>query len=426
MLQFDTSRKQCQRLAQQISFSPGEFSLEYANKTLKLHSLTIHTDKGKMAVSGQFNVDTPQNELLSNFSVLASSFPLESVAILVSPKYSAYINGTLDASAQLNRPVNGSYWKSVSGKMKIKGWHAVVQKPHISIDNVNLWGYFSDGKFHFKGNDTRLANFNTDYPIQFSTDLEKKDLWSGTLRLYSKFIDLTAMPSVFKEGKTDIGKELPFDFLNIYAQAEHVRYRNLIFKPLLLQGKITENRIFVEKALVEHGNDLMWLTGSLSGNNVIYDSYFKLRQTPVNPFMALLGFESKSITGSMDMEAKLTAAVEPGATIFESSRGALSFEIKDGTIESSSPLIKILDLISLENIFDKKDVLQWKNTLKFDLIQGRFDLTDGIFSTDSFVMDASAFDIFAQGKIDTLKEYIDMEVKLLPISYNQINFVIYL
>ena len=153
-----------------------------------------------------------------------------------------------------------------------------------------------------------------------------------------------------------------------------------------------------------------------SGEDVLYESYFQLNNKPVNPLLGMLGFENKSITGALDMEGKLTSAVTPGSTIFDTSNGSISFEIKDGTIASSSALIKILDLVSLENIFDKKDILTWKNTLKFDLIQGKFDLSHGIFTTHSFVMDASAFDLFAEGDVDANTNSINMKVKLAPFG----------
>jgi hypothetical protein len=195
-----------------------------------------------------------------------------------------------------------------------------------------------------------------------------------------------------------------------------VRYRNIIFTPLLLQSHIEGNKFIINKGLLQQGNDIIWLTGIPSGDNVLYESYFKFRDQPVNPLIAMMGFKNNFLKGALDMEGNLKAKVTPGATIFETSCGPISFEIKKGSVNSSSTFVKILDLISLENIFKKKDVLLWKNNFKFDNIQGRFDLHNGIFTTDSFVMDAAAFDLFAEGYVDPLKDNMEMTVKLAPFG----------
>ncbi len=409
-------KQKCENLFERDIVSRSNFKLNFIKNVVNAQYFTIHTKSGDITFSGKFTVPSSGKSSLKNFSLKANSFPLQSLAVFFPDFLSSTYSGLLDADVMTTGPIDNDYWSSFTGFFNLKSWQGSFKNPKISLDNANIQGTFENGHIFIQGDDLRFRKFNAEYPLTFQADLYKDDLWKGILRLSGDYLDLTTSPSLFRKGKADLQKELPFDSLDIYAKAGHVRYRNLIFSPLLVQAKISRNKIIISKALIEHGNDLMWLTGSLAGKDVVYNSYFKLRETPVNPFLAMIGFESKSITGYLDMEGKLTARVTPGATIFETSKGPLSFVIKDGTLESSSSLVKILDLISLENIFSKQDVLAWKNSFKFDLIQGRFDLADGFFSTDSLIMDASAFDIFAQGTIDALHDKIDMKVKLAPFG----------
>ncbi|RUM37716.1 MAG: hypothetical protein DSY70_09360 [Desulfobulbus sp.] len=409
-------KKSCQEVAAANALVKGSFDIKYGPQLITVHKITLKTETGNLAVQGKFKTTQENKDCIEDINLQATSFPVNSASIIFPEKTAFLASGILDADIKTTSPVDTHNWASFLGSFTLDGWHGSLSNPAVTVDNVNIQGNFADGVFHLKGNDMLFAKFNTEYPLSFSADLTKKDLWKGTLRIYGDFFDLSSSPSLFKEGKTDFKQDFPFDSLDIFAEIGHVRYKNLIFSPLLLKGQITKNRIIISNILLEHAHDLLWLTGYLSGDEVIYDSYFTIRDTDVNPFMALLGFESKSITGSLDIEGKLTARVIPGATIFETSKGPISFEVKEGSLVSSSPFIKILDLISLENIFDKKDVLKWKNRFKFNIIQGRLDLADGIFTTDSFVMDASAFDIFAQGKINGLKNTLDMEVKIAPFG----------
>ena len=415
-LKRDITNNTCQQIYSENDILSSSYDIKYSHNYLTVNNVSLKNSTGNLTVKGRFLVNGKKEDFLQNLSVQAVSFPLSSLSLFVPESKKFVAAGILDADINSIKPVNDQLWSSFNGFFNLQGWHGFLKESAVTVDNANIQGSFEKGLFHLAGDDVRLANFNTEYPITFKAELEKKALWSGSLRLYGDFFDITSKPSFFRQGKSDLKIDYPFDSLNFFAEFGHIRYRKLIFSPLLLKGEITKNRFVISNMLLEHGNDSLWLTGSLAGKEVVYESYFKFRETPVNPFMALFGFESKSITGSLDMEGKITAKVTPGSTIFETSKGPFSFQVNNGSIVSSSSLIKILDLISLENIFDKQDVLKWKNSFNFNTIQGRFDLADGIFSTDSFAMDASAFDLFAQGKIDALQEKIDMEVKVAPFG----------
>lgn len=412
----DLKDNTCQEINTEKNYLSAIYDIKYSHNYLTFNDISLKSSSGKLTVTGRFLVNGNKEIIIRNLSVRAASFPLNSLSYFVPESKKFMAAGILDADVRSIKPVKDQLWSSFSGFFKLQGWHGFLKKLAVTVDNADIQGSFEKGLFYLAGHDVRIASLNTEYPITFKAELEKKELWNGTLSLYGNFLDITSKPGFFKQGKSDFKKDYPFTSLKIFAEIGHIRYRKLIFSPLLLKGEITKNRFFISNMLLEHANDFIWLTGTLTGKDVIYDSYFKFRQTPVNPFMAMLGFESKSITGSLDMEGKITAKVTPGSSIFETSKGPFSFEINNGSIVSSSSLIKILDLISLENIFDKQDVLKWKNSFNFNTIQGKFDLADGIFSTDSFTMDASAFDLFGQGKIDAMRKKIDMEVKVAPFG----------
>ena len=406
----------CKQLPFQNHFLKAEYTGTYSKKKLDVTNLTLQTREGYLEASGFYTMDQQPPAIFKKMIIKATDFPVQALSILI-PEQEKWLSGILNAELKATEISLDTLWSSLAGSLNLKGWQGSFSHPEITVNNMNVSGSLAQGLIEIKGTDIRLADFNPEYPLTIHAYLQNKKAWNGTVRLYGDYIDLTTSPSLFREGKTYLSDKLPIGKMRLIAEAGHMRYRNLIFSPLLVQGRITENKFIISKGLLQLDNDFIWLTGSRKDDNVLYQTYFKMRGKPVDTMLSLMGFESKTITGSLDMKGKLTATVSSSdETFFETASGPIYVELKDGTIESSSTFIKILELISLENMFSKKEILQWKNSYKYNLIQGLFDINQGLFTTNSLVMDASAFDIFSDGTIDIINDTINMKVKLAPFD----------
>lgn len=394
----------------------AEYNVGYIKKKLDIKRLTLHTAKGTLQASGVYNTEQNPPAVFKKMKIKATHFPVQALSVLI-PEQQKWLSGILNADLKATELSLDSLWPFLGGSLNLKGWQGSFSHPSITVNNMNLSGTLAQGLIELNGSDVRLAYFNPEYPLTFHADLQYTNLWNGTVRLYGDYLDLTSSPSLFREGNTNLSDRLPIEKIRIIAEAGHMRYRNLIFSPLLIQSHITADKVIISKGLLQLDNDFIWLTGSRKNDDVLYQTYFTIKGKPVDTMLAMMGFESKTITGSLDMKGKLNATVSSSnETVFETARGPIYVDVKDGTITSSSTFIKILELISLENIFSKTDILQWKDNYKFDLIQGRFDLNQGMFTTDSLLMDASAFDIFSEGTIDIINDTINMKVKLAPFD----------
>ena len=405
----------CKQLLAENQLLRADYNISSSRKKLDLKNLALHTKNGNMQAMGVLETDRQLPVTIKNMNLQATDFPIQALQILM-PDQEKRLTGSLDAKLKTAALSLDNIWQTINGSLKLKGWQGFLAGPAVTVNNMDLTATMDNGRIELKGTDIRLADFNPKTPLSLQADLLKKEVWNGTIRVYSDYLDLTTAPSLFREGRTDLGRTLPIGKIRIFVGVDHVLYRNLIFSPLLMQSYVTADRIFISKYLLQLDNNFIWLTGHQQGDEVLYQSFFKIRGKPVDTWMAIFGFGNEIITGTLDLEGKLTARVTPGATIFETTTGPIYFEIKNGSLVSSSTLRKILDLISLENIFDKKNVLLWRDSFNFDLIRGRFDLTRGVFSTNSLMMDAPAFDLFADGTLDVMNNTIKMQVKLAPFG----------
>lgn len=413
---FDDSNALCKQHIEHNQIITAQYNGTYNGKKLNISELSLHTKDGLLQASGVYTLDRKTQPTIKNLKVKATDFPVQSLDVLF-PGQARWLSGILHTELKATEILLESPWSSLTGILNLTGWQGSFPYPEITVQNLNVKASLNQGSITLKGSDIRLADFNPEYPLTFQADLDYTNIWNGTVRLYGDYLDLTTSSSMFMEGKTILSEKLPIGKIHLVAKAGHMRYRNLIFSPLLVQCYFTADKIIISKALLQLDNDFIWLTGSLDNNEVTYQTYFTIQGKPVDTMLAIMGFENDTLTGSLDMKGKLKAIVSSSdKTVFETAKGPIYVEVKDGTIKSSSTFIKIMELISLENIVSKKDILEWKDNYKFNLIQGRFDLNQGVFTTDSLVMDASAFDIFSEGKIDMVDDTLHMKVKLAPFD----------
>ncbi len=408
----------CIELALDNQLERADFELNIRNKKINVKKLMLHADRGTLEADGSFYLSPLPVKTINSLNITAADFPLQELAILIPEQTDEWqLNGRLTANLNSDLLAVDNILQTINGRMELKGWQGELINPGITVNNANLTADITEnGRVQLAGNDIRLADYNQEYPLILQAELHRTKDWNGTIRIYGHFMDLTSSSSKFRKRKTELKRPLPIGDIRFIAGIKHVRYRSLIFSPLLVDGLITADRFVIRKGLLEQANDFIWLTGYRRGDAVNYEYYFKIRKKPVATVMAMFGFENDSITGSMDVEGKLTASVSPGSTIFETTRGPIYLELKDGSMKSTSALIKILDLISLQNLLEKAEIIALKNRFNFSLIQTRLDLADSIFTTNALLMRAPAFDSLSTGSIDVEKNTIKMLVKLTPFG----------
>ncbi len=405
----------CEQLLSENRLLQTDYRLKYSGNTLNIQKINLRTSDGNMQVTGKIGINKKSPLLIKEVRMTASDFPVQSLKILL-PSENRYLNGTVSAHLESANSNMDTIWHTLNGRLKIKGWAGSVADSRLTVNNLDMAVKIDKGQVLLTGSNIFLKDFGNKSPLSLQAKLDKKDVWNGTVLLHGKNLDLTQSYTLFQNEKTYEHPSLPIGKIRIVTGVDHLRFRNLLFSPLLMESYITKDIIITSKMLLQLEDDFIWLTGDRQSDEVIYTSYFQVRKRPVNAFMALMRLNNDIITGDLDMEGKLTARVKPGKNFLETISGVVSFNIKQGTLQSSSTLIKILDLISLENIFDKKDIIKWKNKFNYKEISGIFNIDKGVCSTDALIMDADAFDIFSEGWADLLENTVNMQVKLAPFG----------
>ena len=402
-----------QRLAEN-KLKQLNYALDFGKNELNIKKLVLKVIDGNLEVKGLIQTDSKTPLSIKKMSLRAEKFPVQSFVLLI-PEQVDILDGTLDAELTSADFSLKNMWQSMNGNLKLSDWNGSLNQG-IRGSTRELTLSMDTKSILLRGNDVRLADFNPETPLNLQVNLQKNDVLNGTILVYGKYLDISTLPRLVTKKKLQVDLPVSIGQIDIFIGFDQARFRNLDFSSMLLECRLQDDRFIISRYLLEQDDSFAWLTGHPQDDAVLYQSFFKIIENPVDSWMEIFGLKNDSITGSLNLEGKFTAMVKPGSVIIEKASGPLYAEIKKGTLKSSSTLVKLLDLISLENIFEKKDVLQWKDIFHFDLIQGRFDLHHGVFSTHSLIMDSPVFDIFAEGTIDMLQHTINMQLKMAPFG----------
>jgi uncharacterized protein YhdP len=99
----------------------------------------------------------------------------------------------------------------------------------------------------------------------------------------------------------------------------------------------------------------------------------------------------------------------------ESLNGSLRFEMENGVIERFNILSKIFSILNVSQLLKGRFPDLRTKGLPYRQIQGNFYVTDGVATTEDFLVDSDAMRITLLGKIDLGKGLMDARIGVHPL-----------
>ena len=114
------------------------------------------------------------------------------------------------------------------------------------------------------------------------------------------------------------------------------------------------------------------------------------------------------------MEALLFMKGAEKKDLIPSLSGTANVTIKEGLIKRSRVFIKVLDLLSLKNIFKQRPPDLREEGFYFESIRGDAFIDNGVLRSENFVMRSTVFNAVAYGKTDVSRKTVDFILAAQP------------
>lgn len=324
-------------------------------------------------------------------------------------------------------------------KGRLEGRIAVSSPSDISQLNVN-GSLLLDGLFfgratgsrpyradlRFSGRDLEIVEATFPFGQEtghLSGRLTGWDQWMGTLTLELACIDLSRVidrMQLSPPGKRPwLTRLLTNANINIGIEANQVIWETIDLGTLAASLHYQKNYLRIVNALFDGPSGMIKLAGSLPGSkrkNVSLMTYFKLSQMPIDAMMEALHRPGDTIDGTLGLEGGLAIRGSDTSEIINNLAGKINLMLTDGSFKKSNIIIKILDFLSIQNIFLRRPPDILKSQFYFKSITGHLTIENGRMTTDKLYMDSPVFNAAIRGSYHLPKNQLNFLVGVQPLN----------
>ncbi|MBN1275968.1 MAG: AsmA-like C-terminal region-containing protein [Deltaproteobacteria bacterium] len=405
-----------------LDFIPG--------KRLDLKNLSVNFGDSLFRFSGSYDLKDMDS---LNFKVFSEYILLEDLGIV----YKAGdigAAGSLACRAEVDVSLRNPLKTQVNGEISSKNVSCFLSEIPSQINEL-------DFRIRFGGKDVLIDSFKMlvgSSPVGVSGNLRGWEGIKGSLNVNSEFINVADLKkngvdrvfSEVKEGchagetaEDSISSQWLKEFItkseiNILLNADRVQYRTLIFGPLEADCVFRSGNIFIKNSVFKKDECVLNLKGHLlTGRNpeMLFSGYVKLIGQPVNEYLQLTGI-SGFFNGTIDMEGVFYAKGRDGKEMLSSLTGSASFLIEKGRIGRSNIVLKVLESLSLQNVFIDRPAGDSEKGFDFSSISGDALIDNGIAESNNIIIRSPALNGVLKGILDISNSHIDFDIGVQPLG----------
>jgi AsmA-like C-terminal region len=277
-----------------------------------------------------------------------------------------------------------------------------AQNKHIVVNTA----HFSLGKENFM-----LKGSIDTTPAWFSVDMD----------LSADGIDWETLANIVRGtndkeegGKAGLLQDIPARG-KVRIQSGFLRFRQFTLKPFHADISFDDERVHVRAKEAA-------LCGISTTGDVHITSHgaevaigLSARNLELEPTLLCLSEKKVDMTGTFEIEADLKAKGKID-TIEKSVHGTFNFSAKDGKIVRSQPIEKTLDLVNETGNFKRKLSDLGKKIIDYRVLTMRGTIEEQRVVLEEGMLDASIFEILAQGEMHLREKTLDLNALVAPLS----------
>jgi uncharacterized protein YhdP len=147
---------------------------------------------------------------------------------------------------------------------------------------------------------------------------------------------------------------------------------------------------------------------------LLFSGDIRLTEQPIDELLQNLGIDDMNMKGSLTMEAQLTMTGKEKKDLIPSLAGHAKVSLNQGLLRDSHVMIKVLDFLSLQNIYKKRPPDLTGEGFYFETMTADIIIDKGILESENFVMSSPVFNAVGYGKADITGRSLDFVLGAQP------------
>ena len=143
---------------------------------------------------------------------------------------------------------------------------------------------------------------------------------------------------------------------------------------------------------------------------------YNVQHVAAERLLYALGVKKQEVTGAMSLSGDLSWRGESGPELKKSAQGSMKLKVERGSIRKFSTLSKVFSILNVSQLFKFRLPDMVSGGMPFNTISGDFVVKDGTASTQNLFLDSNAMNISAIGKLDMVKNELDLTIGVQPLQ----------
>lgn len=398
---------------------PGRISFAgklHPKQKVDFDDLRFQVGDSSIALSGQYDLKDRDSLRLK---ISTERLSLQDLVIQPKGKHPGP-KGILKCQAEVKTSLKSPMETWANGDLEGQGISFVPSNPALPIKDCNF-------KLRLSGKNARIDSMNMQLGrsvIRLQGNLTGWHPIKGDLSITARYLDLSEFKAFKSDSKSRDETSLQARLLKgsdvrLRTKVDKGRFQSVEFGPLYAQCVLRSGDLLIERSKLKTNHTVLTGKGRINaGSNakVTFSSHIKMTKQPLEDIFRTFGLKSPYLEGELTSECLLFVEGRNKKELILSLTGSANVLAERGKIRKSHVIFKVLEFLSLQNVFKKRPESLSKEGLYFENIEGHLTFDKGVLATRNLVMRSPVFNVVSKGKIDLNREWVDIDLGAQPLG----------
>ena len=394
---------------------PGEadratFEFDFIpDKEIRIKQLLWEPGKSRVDLSGDYPL-SPQGDITLQCS--APTLSLDDLGLQLKPG-GLVARGSLKGKLLAKIPRKDFSAVAVSGEMKGE---------HLSFPLTSLPSPVRECDFRalLSGDKIVIPSFTLitgESSLKGKGELRGWKGLKGAVMVTSSPLHLSDFVPPGKEGPQ---KKKPSSFaentnIRVSMDAQPAQWKKIVSERLKAELLFRRGDFHILRSQIQMDRGSLEATGYVKEDAMAFSGHMEFKDQPMDALLKRLGIEP-FYEGSLTMEAQLYTEGKELRDLISHLEGGTNVLIEKGVIRKSNVFLKILEFLSLQNIFTKRPPDISKEGLYFESLGGHGHIEKGVVHTENLQMKSPVFNAVATGSADLGQGLALLDLGVQPLG----------
>jgi hypothetical protein len=381
----------------------------FPDKRIRITQLLWEPGKSRLNFSGDYPL-SPEGDITLQTS--ASALSLEDLGLQLKPG-SSVVRGDIKGELQVKTPKSDFSATAVSGELEGENLSFGLPSLPSPVRECDFTALFSGQKIVIPSFSMRTGESS----LTGKGELKGWKGLKGALTVNSSPLHLSDFVSPARESPEKKNRSSFADNTDILLSldAQPAQWKGIDFERLRADLLFRKREFHIVNSEIQIDRGVLEVRGYVKDEAMAFSAHAEFNDQPMEALLKRLRIEPL-YEGSLTMEARLYTEGKEWSDLISHLDGGSNVLLNKGVIRKSNVFLKILDFLSLQNIFTKRPPDISQEGLYFESLGGHGEIEHGILRTENAQMKSPVLNAVATGSVDLGKGLVDFDLGVQPLG----------